>query len=242
MNDTTPTNRSVKAWLAQWKPVNVIGIDENEEQHTVPVPKHGKRWDVVVKTLRDLECTRARALDSKDGVLATLVLRVVESEGVGAVGGMQPATTGGVDVAAIVAHTTSGIVTGFERLIDAVAVKVVGEITKAHATSMQEMVNITKIATADAAEFRKMVHQDLLDRRKAVEVELEEREREFEEREAEREAARAESEQMGQVMAPLIQAAAPELTKKFFELMGGKKKELPNGVPPAVTPPASAKE
>src|SRR5271157_3548841 len=155
-----PTARSVKAWLANWKPVTVVGIDENEQEHSIPVPKTGKRWDVVQKTLKDLDCTRVRALDSKDGVLATMRLRVVETEGVGAVGGVQPATSGGVDVAAIVAHTTTGIVDGFKTLIEAVAVKVVGEITKAHATSMAEMVNITKIATADAAEFRKMVHED----------------------------------------------------------------------------------
>ncbi|MFI4978308.1 MAG: hypothetical protein ACHQC8_06530, partial [Solirubrobacterales bacterium] len=127
---------------------------------------------------------------------------------------------------------------GFKTLIDAVAVKVVGEITKAHATSMAEMVNITKIATQDAAEFRKMVHQDLLDRRKAVEDELEAREREFEEREAEREAARAEQQEMSAVMAPLIQAAAPELTKKVFEFLASSKKPLANGAPvaPQVAP------
>jgi hypothetical protein len=165
-------------------------------------------------------------------VLGTKVLRTIDTGAAGVVGQVQPATSGGVDVAAIVAHTTTGIVDGFKTLIEAVAVKVVGEITKAHATSMAEMVNITKIATADAAEFRKMVHEDLLNRRKAVEEELAAREQEFDEREAEREAANAEREQMGQVMAPLIQAAAPELTKKFFEFMGnGKKAPLSNGVP-----------
>jgi hypothetical protein len=237
-----PTDRSIKAFLAQWQPLYVIGVDENSTEHRIPTSKNTKKWDLMVKTLRELDCVRVRAYDRADAVLGTKVLRTIDTGPAGTVGGVtQPATSGGVDVAAIVAHTTTGIVDGFKTLIEAVAVKVVGEITKAHATSMAEMVNITKIATADAAEFRKMVHEDLIARRKAVEEELEARELEFEEREAEREAARAESEQMGTVMAPLIQAAAPELTKKFFEFMGSAtKKPLTNGATgpasPEVTP------
>src|SRR5271165_304768 len=212
---TDPTDRSIKAFLAQWQPSYVVGVDENNTEYRIPTPKNTKRWDLVIKSLRGLDCVRVRAYDHQDSVLGTKVLRTIDTGAAGTVGTVQPATSGGVDVAAIVAHTTSGIVDGFKTLM-ASNKEVLDAISKSHSTSMSEMVAIVKIATADAAEFRKMVHEDLLNRRKAVEEELAAREQEFEDREAERDAARAEQEQMGAVLQPLITAAAPELTKKFF--------------------------
>lgn len=206
MSDATePTDRSLRHWLAQWKPIYVIGIDEDDTEHRLAVSKNAKRWDMMVKSLRDLDCARARAYDSNDNVLSTKTLRVVPSEGVAPMG---PATSGGVDVAAIILHTTTALTSSFERILEAVAVKVVGEVTKAHATSFAEMVNITKVATSRLTELERTMHEDLMARREELDAEKEEAA-------AEKENSRA----LDALMAPLVAAAGPELVKKGVEFL-----------------------
>jgi hypothetical protein len=223
---TTP--RSLKHWLSHYQPKMVMGVTVDGEEHRIVVPSTTKKWDAVARDLANLDCVQARAYD-KDGphgqVLATLVLRVVENEGVGSIGGasMSPATAGGVDVAAIVHALATAITTSVNLVVDKLATTVLAEQGKAQAVAFAEMVNITKVATQDASEFRKMVHQDLLDRRQAVEDEREEREQQWADREAEREREREENAAMGDVMKPLLAAAAPEIMSKLSDYLTTKK-------------------
>ena len=212
-----PTTLEMVRWFARHKPVVAVAVtDTGDEQRVMVDQKAQKRWHALLQNLTAINACTVRLLDSKDNVLATRVLRVVDNGGAGSVSAIGPATSGGVDVAAIVHTVATAITTSVKEVIV--------EMQRAHAVSFAEMVNITKIATADASEFRKMVNQDLQDRREAIEVEREEREREFEEREAEREKEREEHKEFGEVGKMLLEMAGPELVKKF---MNGKK-ELPH--------------
>lgn len=213
-----PTDRSVRAFLAQWKPVYVIGVDENDTEHRITVAKNTKRWELVTKALRDLDCVRVRAYDSVDNVLGTKVLRVIPSDAGIAVPSIAPATSGGVDVAAIVRHTTEALTQGFNSMLDTVAVKVVAEVTKAHEVSTKEMVALVKVATEDSAAFRKMVLEDINARRQAIEDERSQRDEEREQDIAEREIELQDKATQTDIIKLIIDKAGPKVME---QVVGG---------------------
>src|SRR5277367_354298 len=188
-----PTERSVLRWLAYYKPIVVeIETDMGERERLVIDQKNTKRWHACYKTMMSLNACTARALDSKDNVLATYVVREkpqAQEERAGELVS-HPATTGGVDIAAIVNTVAQAITTSVKEAMSAMA-----DATK---QSFTELTNIAKASNERALISERERMRTLDDREKRLEDEEErledereergaEKEREAKEREAERE-------------------------------------------------------
>ena len=227
---SAPSPRSLLHWLRYWKPATVVGVDDNGEETRLAVTSGQQRYAVIAKSLNDLSCVSCRALDSKDAVLATLVLRIIENEAPSLPAVNSPATAGGVDVAAIVNTVAQACM--------AIVRDTLRESAAAHKESFIELVNLSKQSNERAATLERERSRDLDERRARIEDEEQRLDEEREAERTEREKETAEKEEMGEIIKPLLQMAGPELMKKL--LSNGKAAPAVAAPAPSVKPKPAA--
>lgn len=216
--------RSVLRWLQHYRPVVVdVETDTGERERIVIDQKSTKRWDACYATMVSLNVCVARALDTKDAVLATYVIRErpdAEPEPNGAIV-QHPATTGGTDVAAIMNTFADALVRGVERVAD--------KIVEAQRTAFTELTNIAKASNERALISERERMRALDDRERRIEEEEEraeeERARADDERERierEREQEREDNQGLREMMQPLLGAVAASAGPALVEALSKK--------------------
>lgn len=209
-----PNRRSVLAWLRHHRPVALVYVDEqgNEERLLVD-PKNTNRWSAAAADLERLGACVVRALDSKDNVLASMVLREVETEAPPTA--VTPATTGGYDVAAVAKVQAEACV-----LIMKETALALGAAFKESAVQLAAMAK----STADTNEkLMKALQDEMEQRREEIAAERAEREREAEQAAAQAEQEQGERAAMGELMGPIIAAAGPALAGALSDFLSKKQ-------------------
>jgi gas vesicle protein len=209
MSESPSARRSFLRWVAHYKPVTVCVESDTGDEHRIVVDqKNAKRWDAVYQNAMSLNACVARCLDARENVLGTYVIRKIEKEDTRDVVNA-PATTGGVDIAAIINTVADACVRVAEKAMQASA--------DAHKQSFTEMVNLAKEHSSRAKSLEEALHATLEERERRLDEAEERAEDERERVEKEREQEREESQGLKELMGPILAAAGPQLVASILE-------------------------
>ena len=219
------STRSVLRWLAHYRPQQVVIETDSGEEHTLIVDqKSTKKWNGIYQNMMTLNACNARLLDAKGAVLSSMVIREVERSDERQMFEHAPATTQGVDIAAIIQTTA-------KTIVDAVTVTM-NAMAQAHQTSFSELVKLSQQSNERAATLEREHVRDINERAERLAEREDEHEEERERIEAEREREREENSSLKELITPLLSAAAATAGPQLVDaIMNGKKSAAPVPAP-----------